>query len=71
MKVLLPTIIVVAISRYVAQTIHPLGIFEAAIAFKKLPYLEHEEIPRYYDAVSVADILTDSPFCLKCKLFHI
>eukprot|EP00956_Cyclotella_meneghiniana_P042396 scaffold248444_cov71-Cyclotella_meneghiniana.AAC.2 len=67
MKVLLPTIIVVAISRYVAQIIHPLGIFEAAISFKKLPYLEHEKIPQYYDAVTVADILTDSPLCLKCN----
>jgi chloride channel 7 len=67
MKVLLPTIIVVAISRYVAQIIHPLGIFEAAISFKKLPYLDHEKIPQYYDAVTVADILTDSPLCLKCN----
>ena len=66
-KVLLPVIIVVAISRYVAQKIQELGIFELAIALKKLPYLEHETIPRFFDAVPVRDLLSESPVCLQSK----
>ena len=66
-KVLLPVIIVVAISRYVAQSIQELGIFELAIALKKLPYLEQETIPRYFDAVSVKDLISETPVCLQSK----
>lgn len=65
-KVLLPVIWVVVLSRYVAQNIEYLGIFEAAIAKKKYPYLEHEKIPRYFDAVTVKNILTEqSVLCLE------
>lgn len=65
-KVLLPVIVVVVISRYVAQNIQTLDVFEAGIAIKKLPYLDHEKIPRYFDAVTVKDILVEpNVLCLK------
>jgi H+/Cl- antiporter ClcA len=65
-KVLLPVIIVVVTSRYVAQSLHTLGVFEAAMEYKNLPYLEHEKIPRYFDAVAVKEIMSESPLvCLE------
>lgn len=65
-KVLLPVIVVVVISRYVAQNIQKLDVFEAGIMIKKLPYLEHEKIPRYFDAVTVKDLLGESSvLCLN------
>lgn len=48
-----PVIIVVVIARYVAQSIHTLGIFETIIDWKALPYLQHEDLKRYYEAVQV------------------
>lgn len=65
-KVLLPVIVVVATSRYISQHIQQFDVFEAGIVIKKLAYLEHEKIPRYYDAITVKDIVTGSHvFCLE------
>ncbi|KAL3768268.1 hypothetical protein ACHAWO_012378 [Cyclotella atomus] len=65
-KVLLPVIVVVATFRYISQHIQQFDVFEAGIVIKKLAYLEHEKIPRYYDAIRVKDILIESHvLCLK------
>lgn len=65
-KVLLPVIVVVATSRYISQQIQQFDVFEAGITIKKLAYLEHEKVPRYYDAIAVKDIIIGSHvFCLE------
>lgn len=65
-KVLLPVIVVVATFCYISQHIQQFDVFEAGIVIKKLAYLEHEKIPRYYDAIRVKDILIESHvLCLK------
>jgi len=60
-KILIPVILVVVIARYVAQTIHKYGVYETVIDYKQLPYLPHENLKRYYDAVQVKDIMSKPP----------
>jgi len=60
-KILIPVIIVVVIARYVAQSIHKYGVYETVIDYKQLPYLPHENLKRYYDAVQVKDIMSKPP----------
>ncbi|KAL7535492.1 hypothetical protein ACHAXR_006526, partial [Thalassiosira sp. AJA248-18] len=66
-KVLSPVIIVVVISRYVAQSISTLGIFETVIDYKSYPYLPHEHLKRYYDAVQVKEIMSEPPLEVLCR----
>lgn len=49
------------IARYVAQCIHYNGIFETVIEYKSLPYLPHEHLKRYFEAVQVKDIMSEPP----------
>jgi len=60
-KVLMPAIITVVVARYVASLIHEKGIFEAVMDWKHLPYLDHEENKRRYDAIQVCEIMSDPP----------
>jgi hypothetical protein len=45
----------------VASLIYKKGIFEAVIALRKLPYLDHAENKRRYDAIEVCEIMSNSP----------
>lgn len=56
-QVLLPTIIVVLVARYVAQQISSRGIYEVAMELKKYPYLDHEERKRY-DMITISEIMS-------------
>ncbi|KAL9189857.1 LOW QUALITY PROTEIN: hypothetical protein ACHAXT_009532 [Thalassiosira profunda] len=67
-KVLIPVIITVIVSRYVAHQIFTLGIFETVIQYKGLPYLPHEHIRRYYDAVQVKEIMSEPPEVLEPRM---
>jgi len=60
-KVLLPAIITVVVSRYVASLVYREGIFEAVMEWKNLPYLDHSDNKRRYDAIEVRDIMSDPP----------
>lgn len=60
-KVLMPSIIVVVIARYVASCIYEKGVFEAVMEWKHLPYLDQKENKRRYDAIQVKEIMSDPP----------
>ena len=59
-QVLLPTIIVVLVARYVAQQIHSQGLYELAMSLRGFPYLDHEEKKRY-DMITVSEIMSSPP----------
>ena len=60
-KILVPVIIVSVVARAVAQSINTLGVFGEMIKYKNYPYLRHEHLKRYYDAVQVKDIMSPPP----------
>lgn len=60
-KVLMPSIIVVVVARYVASLIYDKGIFEAVMASKHFPYLDQKENKRRYDAIQVSEIMSNPP----------
>ena len=55
-KVLIPVIVTVIVSRYVAHLVHPEGVYELFMRLKGYPYLDHEEKKRY-DMFEVKDIM--------------
>lgn len=61
MEILVPVIVVVVVARVVAQSINKLGVFEEVIQYKKYPYLPHEHLKKYFDAVQVKDIMSEPP----------
>ncbi|KAL7454056.1 hypothetical protein ACHAWC_007011, partial [Mediolabrus comicus] len=61
MEILVPVIVVVVVARVVAQCINKLGVFEEVIQYKKYPYLPHEHLKKYFDAVQVKDIMSEPP----------
>ena len=44
-----------------AGLIHKDGVFEAVMVLKNLPYLDNSLIHRRYDAIEVADIMSEGP----------
>ncbi|VEU42657.1 unnamed protein product [Pseudo-nitzschia multistriata] len=66
MRILLPVMIVVVISNYVAHLIHEDGIYEVLMKRKGYPYLSHDKDDRY-DVFSVGDIMSSSPVTLREK----
>lgn len=60
-KVLMPSIIVVVVARYVASLIYKKGIFEAVLEWKQMPYLDKVDNKRWYDAIQVSEIMSDPP----------
>lgn len=59
-KVLLPTILVVVVSRYVAGLIHPEGLFETAMSIHGYFYMDHD-VKRDYDILEASEIMSAPP----------
>lgn len=57
-KVLIPVIITVIVARYIANLVHPEGIYEVSMSLKNYPYLSHKDI-RLYDMFEVGDVMSE------------
>ena len=58
-RVLLPVMVVVVLSNYIAYLIHKDGIYDILTKLKELPYLEHSDtFLEKYDVVEVKDIMS-------------
>lgn len=66
MRILLPVMIVVVISNYVAQLIYHDGIYEVLMKLKRYPYLDHSK-DDCYDVFLVRDIMSSPPVTLREK----
>ena len=66
MRILLPVMVVVVVSNYVAQLIYEDGIYEVLMKLKGYPYLDHSK-DDCYDVFLVRDIMSSPPVTLREK----
>jgi len=63
-KILIPVIITVVVSRYVAGIIHKHGLYETAMEINHYPYLEHDD-KKGFDIFPARDIMSAPPLTLN------
>uniref|UniRef100_A0A6U9VP36 Chloride channel protein n=1 Tax=Pseudo-nitzschia australis TaxID=44445 RepID=A0A6U9VP36_9STRA len=66
MRILLPVMIVVVISNYIAQFIHKDGVYEVLVKLKGFPYLSHD-VGDCYDVFTVRAIMNSPPITVREK----